>query len=82
MDVEKFRLANALSTKIHECEVFLYNLHNHKGFDVDIDMSFCGVEGSSDSIHFNLRNVGDTHLLINEIVIAYWSKIKKDFYEL
>lgn len=79
MDAEKFRLANALSTKINECESFLYNLHNHKGFDVDIDMSFCGIEGSGDSIHFNLRNVDENHLLINEIIAAYWSKIKKDF---
>lgn len=82
MDAEKFRLASALSTKIHECEQFLYNLHNHKGFDVDIDMSFCGIEGSGDSIHFNLRNVDETNAVINEIVTTYWKKIKNDFNEL
>lgn len=82
MDAEKFRLAKALSSKIEECESFLYNLHNHKGFDVDIDVSFCGIEGTGDSVHFNLRNIGDTHLLINNAVSAYLSKIKNDFKQL
>lgn len=82
MDAEKFRLASALSTKINECEAFLYTLHNHKGFDIAIDMSFCGIEGSGDSVHFNLRNVGEVNAAINEVVTAYWNKVKKDFDEL